>query len=220
MTSTQRISSQNTRHSKNLTLAEVIPSSLSSMRMPGPQDLSFFITSLFDQFSSPEDITDYFFFNRGQTLNFEQFYLSCVSLNLDKIFLKLEKIFEEAKVEKCLNRKKFLMKALKVQNEQRRPFKKGDTFDDIFNKLVNKSEVEKSAKAKRIIEAVKVAKGSDDLITRLQVENSKVKLSGKEIHVLLDQRNSSRKKKDLNMTVRVNCSPYNLIPAAINKKNL
>lgn len=192
--------------------------------MPPPLDFAFFIRHLLDHFHSAEIAAEYFFICRGREMDFEQFFLSCSALALDKIFVDLERIYQEAKSEKCLTKTSFISKIVSVQNSELKepPAPHRVRFSDVVKKLMSKSEIDTSKKAKRILEAIRLAKGSDDLLARLQVENSKVRLTSKELNILLEQRGpQAKKKKDLNLTMRLNCSPYNLMPSTVmTKKNL
>ena len=193
--------------------------------MPAPLDFAFFIRHLLDHFHSAEAAAEYFFICRGRELDFEQFSSSCRALALDKVFMDLESIYEEGRSGGCLTKNSFVSKIVSVQNSELKenlPSHRA-RFSDVVKKLMNKTEIDGTKKAKRILEASRLATGSDDLIARLQVENSKVRLTSKELNVLLEQRGPQpRKKRDLNLTMRLNCSPYSLMPGGVmtTKKNL
>ena len=193
--------------------------------MPPPLDFAFFIRHLLDRFDSAESAAEYFFIFRGRELRFEEFFMSCCALSLDKVFVNLERIYQEAKSLKCLTKKSFISQIVSVQNSELKedPKAQQPRLTGIFKKLMNKIDIDNSLKAKGIRDAIRLAKGSDDLIARLQKENSKLRLTSKELSMLNDQRGPQIKnKKDLNLTMHANFSPFSLMPAnsTTKKKNL
>lgn len=223
--STHRIFAKSSGHSKNLTLGDNYCGLLSCIRMPPPLDFEFFIRHLLDHFESAESAAEYFFVFRGRELRFEEFFLSCCALALDKVFVNLERIYQEAKSEKCLTKNSFISKIISFQNSELKedPKTQQPRLTGVFKKLINKVDIDYSLKSKGIRDAIRLAKGSDDLIARLQKENSKLRLTSKELNMLHDQRGPHVKnKKDLNLTMHVNCSPFSLMPvnSTNKKKNL
>lgn len=215
MNFTHRISTRSTSYSKNQTGIKGTPSCLSSIKLPAPQDLNFLILHMLDLFDSAETLTDFFFYSRASPLSLDDFIQSCKSLKLHKTFQNLSKIFEEMVSEKVLSKKSFIKKILIIQNQENsQPPPQRPTFSDILKKIMPSQHPLDSKATKKIFDIIKNAKGQDDLLAKLQIQYSKVKLTTSEIQQLLDYSMPKAKKltKDFNITLKLN-SPYSKIPS-------
>lgn len=220
MNNTHRITSRNTSYSKNQTGFVGTPANFSSITLPAPQDLNFFIIQLLDYFHSADLLADFFFYHRKSPLSQEDFLLSCASLSIDKAFPGLEKIFCEMKSEKILKKIPFLQKILETQNKEISLKKSKESvqspseklkFSEIVKKIIPNKDKKQGQK---IVEIIQNAKGSDDLRAKLEIQYSNVKLTNKEIFFLLEFSAPRVKKvnKDLNSSVKL-VSPYTNVPS-------
>ena len=222
MNNTHRITSRKTSYSKYQTGLKGTPTGISSIRFPAPQDLSFFLIQLLDFFHSADLLAEYFFYKRKSPLTQEDFLLSCTSLNIDKAFPDLKKIFSEMKSQKVLKKFPFTQKIIETQNKEIALYKDKDPVQSPSEKL-NFSEILKKInpnkdkkQGQKISDIIQNAKGSDDLRAKLENQCSKAKLTNKEILFLLEYAAPRAKKgnRDLNLSVKL-VSPYTNVPSFV-----
>ncbi|OMJ84623.1 hypothetical protein SteCoe_14214 [Stentor coeruleus] len=223
-TSTHRISSRSTNQTKNMTTSEATPTNISCTALPPPQDFKFLLLQLLDYFPSPEILTDYFFLNRKNPIEYSDFYESCLALGITVFFSDLNKIFDEACKEKAVSRKRFLNKAIEIQNAECWPEKKEKknveslTLSGIMRKIMRNSSDTLHNRTKKFLILIKHAKNPTDLLAKIQNEYPGITLSDQELLVLMEYikiQKSKKKKPDLNMTLKLTGSPYTLIPCSI-----
>ena len=226
-TKTHRISSRTQSQSKNLNSnlnsTKDTPNEISTSMMPPPQDFSFFITQLFDFFSTPEVLTDYFLIDREDLIAYSEFFDSCESLEIIQFFSDLRKIFNEICVEGGICREDFLQKAIDVQNSEclnkhEKRSKETHTLSSIMSKILPKFLDVESNRTKKVLGIIKSAKNTDELSAKIRAEVREVKLSESELLLLIDYskvQRSKKRKMDLNSTTKLNSSPYTLIPCSV-----
>ncbi|OMJ91513.1 hypothetical protein SteCoe_5883 [Stentor coeruleus] len=223
-TSTHRISSRSTNQTKNMTTTEATPTNISCTALPPPQDFRFLLLQLLDYFPSPETLTDYFFLNRKNLLDYFDFYESCLALGITVFFSDLSKIFDEACKEKVLSRKRFLTRAIEVQNAECWPEKKERknteslTLSRIMKKILRNSSDTLHNRMKKFLMLIRHAKNPTDLSAKIQNEHPAIRLSDQELSVLMEYtkvQKCKKKKPDLNMTFKLTRSPYTLIPCSV-----
>ena len=221
-TSVHRILSKG-KNTKRLNKTKDTQVNISNSMLPLPQDFNCFITQLLDIFSTAESLVDYFFIDRREPIKFNDFSESCFSIGLNVFFSDLETIFEEAVKENCIIRKGFLKKIITIQNNEEKVLERRESVDrhtlsSIMNKILPCDKDNYSEKTKKILGIVKNAKGPDDLLAKIQTEVDEPNLSTSELSLLIEYskvQKKKTKKDDLNLTTKLNGSPYALIPCSV-----
>jgi hypothetical protein len=197
---------------------------ISITKLPPAQDFNFFLTQLLDVFSSPETLTEYFFINRHDFIDYNQFLESCICLGMDQFFSDLLGLFEEIAEFKSLARESFLRKCIEVQNNEikvKKAENSNKSLSSVIKRILPKSADSFQARMKKIMSAMKLAKNSDEIMERIRDELG-VKLTKNDLVLIIDYSKQQNRKKpykeDLNLTGKLSGSPYNLISSTLGTK--
>lgn len=226
---TARSHSQAKNPHSNFNTTNETSNEISISMLPRPQDFSFFLIQLLDIFSSPEILADFFFLGRENRISYFEFFESCEALEVTRYFSNLKKIFEEICIVDVVCKEFFLEKAIETQNSEIRMEKelggKRHSLESVMGKVMLTAVDGMPNKTKKILQIIKSAKDSEELLGKIKGEVSEIKLSPSEVSVLMHyskaQKGKKQRKLDLNSTTKLNRSPYKLIQSAIGyNKNL
>lgn len=222
--SSQRLSSQSTNQTKNLTTSEATPTNISFSSLPPPQDFDFLLSQLLDYFSSPEQLGDFFFFGRKNPIDYRDFFDSCLSLGITEYYSDLKKIFEEGSQKGLFYKQKFLNKTIQVQNLDCRGHKKpkkgpkNQGLYRVMQRIYQSPSDTLPAKSKKFLSLVKYGKSPEKFMHNLSCENGNPQSKNHEIVIFVKSSKGHRVKNvksSLNMTVKIASSPYMLIPCSV-----
>ncbi|OMJ77901.1 hypothetical protein SteCoe_22423 [Stentor coeruleus] len=225
--STHRIPPRAKNRSKNMSTTEATITNISCTSLPPPQDFKLLLSQLLDFFSSPEDLTEYFFLGRTDPIEYYDFFDSCFTLGITELFSDLSKIFHEAFQNNSLYKNAFILKAIEVQNagilSKKKKLKASEPEKvlKIVKKIVSGTSDNQSEKTKKVIRIIKHSRSPSELLMKLQNEFNCTEITDEELIILMEYSKAQkikRRKADLNMTAKLMDSPYTLVPCSVGNR--